>query len=196
MYHIRGYGPDDEEAWLRCRVLGFLDSAYYDDVHIEKDTYGNPSIELVAEESGEVIGLIDVELDTPEIQVCSDGRRPAGMIHNLAVHPDHRRRGVARALLQEAKRRAEARGIKRFEAWTRDDGRAPVWYEALGFVKRHTYVQAYLDPGALGGSLKIPVSDFRPLLIYGHYVGDDAGGIKRLSHRAHDCLRFDLMFKE
>jgi ribosomal protein S18 acetylase RimI-like enzyme len=196
MYHIRDYRPEDESRWLRCRVLGFLDSAYYDDVHIEKDAYDNPAIELVAEESGEVIGLIDVELDTPESKVCSEGSRPAGMIYNIAVHPDHRRRGVARALLEEARRRAEALGVRRFEAWTRDDGRAPAWYEAMGFTGRDTYVQAYLDPEALGDSLKMYVQGFRPLLIYGHYVGDDAGRIEGFSKRAHDCLRFDLDFEE
>ena len=28
---IRDYEPADEEAWLRCRVLAFLHTAYYDD---------------------------------------------------------------------------------------------------------------------------------------------------------------------
>jgi hypothetical protein len=27
-------------------------------------------------------------------------------------------------------------------------------------------------------------------------IRDDAGGTKRLSERAHDCLRFDLIFEE
>jgi ribosomal protein S18 acetylase RimI-like enzyme len=196
MFTIRDYRHEDASQWLRCRVLGFLDSAYYDDVHVEKDTYDNPAIELVAEEGGAIIGLIDVELDTAESKVCSDGPRPAGMIWNLAVHPDHRRRGVARTLLDEARRRAAARGIKRFEAWTRDDGWVLEWYEARGFEKHETYVQAYLDPKVLGDSLNISVPDFKPLVIYGHYVADDTDMIKRLSKRAHDCSRFDLVFEE
>lgn len=34
---------------MRCRILVFLQSAYYDDVLREKDHYRNPVIELVAE---------------------------------------------------------------------------------------------------------------------------------------------------
>jgi ribosomal protein S18 acetylase RimI-like enzyme len=177
-------------------VLGFLDSAYYDDVHTEKDTYDNPAIELVAEEDGVVIGLIDVELDTAENTVCSDGPRPAGMIWNLAVHPDHRRRGIAGALLDEARRRALAQGIIRFEAWTRDDEWVLAWYEARGFEKQETYVQAYLDPKALGDSLSLSVPGFKPIVVYGHYVAEDTDMIKRLSQRAYDCSRFDLTLRE
>jgi len=29
---IRPYTPEDQKKWLRCRLLSFYDSAYYDDV--------------------------------------------------------------------------------------------------------------------------------------------------------------------
>lgn len=29
---IRDYRDPDEASWLRCRVLGFLDTSYFDDV--------------------------------------------------------------------------------------------------------------------------------------------------------------------
>lgn len=32
---IRDYQNTDEQAWLRCRVLAFLNTAYYDTVLIE-----------------------------------------------------------------------------------------------------------------------------------------------------------------
>ena len=41
---IRPYQPSDEAQWLRCRVLAFLDTAYYDNVCREKEHYSNPSI--------------------------------------------------------------------------------------------------------------------------------------------------------
>ena len=61
---IRPYTADDETGWVRCRVLSFLDSAYFDDVHREKERYENRAIELVAEMDGSVVGLVDVDLDT------------------------------------------------------------------------------------------------------------------------------------
>lgn len=47
MAAVRTYRPTDEEGWLRCRVLSFLGSAYFDDVRQEKEQYEGPSIELV-----------------------------------------------------------------------------------------------------------------------------------------------------
>lgn len=41
---VREYRPDDERQWLRCRVLAFLDTAYYDNVLREKERYRNPSM--------------------------------------------------------------------------------------------------------------------------------------------------------
>ena len=46
---IRKYEDQDNLGWVRCRVLSFLDSAYFDNVLQEKEHYSNPSIELVAE---------------------------------------------------------------------------------------------------------------------------------------------------
>ncbi|MBD2864879.1 hypothetical protein [Paenibacillus oceani] len=44
-------------------MLSFLDTAYYDHVLREKETYDSYSIELVAEKHGMIVGLIDVELE-------------------------------------------------------------------------------------------------------------------------------------
>ena len=57
---IRDYQIEDETSWVRCRVLSFLDTAYYDIVAREKERYQHPSIELVAVENGVVIGLLDI----------------------------------------------------------------------------------------------------------------------------------------
>ena len=70
---IRKYNPEDESAWLRCRVLSFLHIAYFDNVLKEKEKYMNPAIELVAIEDGIVVGLIDVEYEMEERTVCSRG---------------------------------------------------------------------------------------------------------------------------
>ena len=52
---IRDYQIEDETSWVRCRVLSFLDTAYYDIVAREKERYQHPSIELVAVENGVVM---------------------------------------------------------------------------------------------------------------------------------------------
>ncbi|MGC4937440.1 GNAT family N-acetyltransferase [Kribbella sp. DT2] len=104
---IRNYQPTDEQSWLRCRVLGFLDTAYFDDVATRKPP---PDLELVAASDGQIVGLLDASLNGPE-----------ATIETIVVHPDHRRRGIARALLHEACTRLADRGALYVDAWTRDD---------------------------------------------------------------------------
>ena len=47
-YAIRDYCDDEEASWLRCRVLSFLGSAYYDDVKNERTAFAGDSVQLVA----------------------------------------------------------------------------------------------------------------------------------------------------
>lgn len=101
---IRAYRPEDEIGWVRCRVLAFLDSAYYDNVLTAKEHYENQAIELIAIMDQTVVGLIDVEYENEERSICFQGSGLGGMIWHIAVHPDYRRQGIARALLTEAER--------------------------------------------------------------------------------------------
>ena len=52
MIEIRAYEEKDENQWLRCRVVSFLDCSYYNDVLQEKEKYKNDTVSLVAEENG------------------------------------------------------------------------------------------------------------------------------------------------
>ena len=92
---VRAYRDADERGWVVCRLLSFLDTAFYDDVRRSKERYGNPAIELVAERDGEIVGLIDVECETEPGTVCEERPGLGGMIWHLAVHPDHQRQSVA-----------------------------------------------------------------------------------------------------
>ena len=86
---IRTYQQEDERGWLHCRVLSFLDTAYYDIVLNQKETYRNPAIELVAIEDDKVIGLLDIECEEKPMTLCTADQTLGGMITHLAVHPDY-----------------------------------------------------------------------------------------------------------
>lgn len=86
---IRRYSPKDEIGWIRCRTLAFLNTAYFDNVLNKKEMYENPSIELVALEGGQVVGLLDIEYEEKEKTICTQGEGPGGMIWHIATHPDY-----------------------------------------------------------------------------------------------------------
>ena len=63
MVTVRPYEPGDEVGWVRCRVLAFLGSAFWDAVEREKERYEHAAIELVADDDGAIVGLLDVECE-------------------------------------------------------------------------------------------------------------------------------------
>lgn len=47
MHTIRDYQPSDEASWLRCRLLTFFGTDYYDDIVLARPTFERPAIRLV-----------------------------------------------------------------------------------------------------------------------------------------------------
>ena len=189
---IRPYVDSDERGWLECRVLAFLDSAYYDAVVREKEHYERPSVELVAEAEGRIVGLIDVEYEEEPGTVCEERPGLGGMIWHIAVLPEFRRRRIASRLLADAERIVRARGIERLEAWTRDDAWVQRWYEELGFELIYSYLHVYVRGRAeVEGTLESTVPELKPVLTFAHYTGDDRAEIRARFARVHDCVLFE-----
>ncbi|GGA74354.1 GNAT family N-acetyltransferase [Ornithinibacillus halotolerans] len=189
---IREYKSKDEQGWLRCRVLSFLDTAYYDNVLREKEVYENPAIELVAVEDGNVVGLIDIEYEVEERTVCSRGSGLGGMIWHIAVHPDYRRKGIGTLLLDKAEQLAREKNLNRFEAWTRDDEWVNIWYEKSGFRKVDSYLHVFMEGDEeLKGHLKSEVPHLYPILAFAHYVGEDTETINSKFSRVHECRCYE-----
>ena len=87
---------------------------------IEKKLSRDPDLFLVAECDSQVVGVV---------MGAWDGRR--GWLHHLAVHADHRRQGVASALLDEVERRLAAKGCLKVNLLVHRDSDAA----------RHLYAQ-------------------------------------------------------
>jgi ribosomal protein S18 acetylase RimI-like enzyme len=191
---IRDYQNDDEQGWLRCRVLAFLNTAYYDNVFNKKEVYKNPSIELVAEIDGKIVGLIDVEYEKKEKTVCSRGTGLGGMIWHIAVHPDYARQGIGESLLKAAEKRAIDLNLNRFEAWTRDDDWVRNWYEKMEFRQTESYYHLYFEGNEVNNRISSNIPNLYPVLAFGHYVGEETEQFKELT-RKHQCVCYEKYFE-
>jgi GNAT superfamily N-acetyltransferase len=191
---MRPYVDADERAWVECRVLAFLDSAYFDAVEREKEHYKRPSIELVAEMDGAVVGLIDVECEEEPGTVCEDRPGLGGMIWHIAVLRDFRRQGIGSRLLAAAEEAARARGIERFEAWTRDDPWVQKWYESHGFEQIRSYLHVYMHGRSEITGVVSAELELKPVKIFAHYTGDRPDEIRARFERVHDCVCYERRF--
>ncbi|MBR6102242.1 MAG: GNAT family N-acetyltransferase [Ruminococcus sp.] len=115
--------------WLSCKGMGLND---LDDSRegISKYLDRNPDTCFVAEDGGEIVGVI---------MSGNDGRR--GFIHHTAVSPDHRRQGIASALVRAALEALKSLGINKvalvvFER--NKEGNA--FWESIGFTGRDDLV--------------------------------------------------------
>ena len=189
-FEIRRYDDADEQGWLRCRVLGFLDSAFYDDVRQEKEHYDGPAVELVAVEDGQVVGLLDLELE-PGPGILHDTTARGGVIWHVAVHPDYRRRGIATALVERALALARETGLEIVQAWTRDDPWVHAWYASCGFRQRYSYLHVYMQPGEAREEVTLRTEGLRPVLAFAHYTGDERDEVRRRFERVHDDVLYE-----
>ncbi|MEU4743830.1 GNAT family N-acetyltransferase [Actinosynnema sp. NPDC023658] len=131
-YGVRDYVVGDESSWLRCRVLSFLGTAYYDSVVAAKPRV--PGVELVAVDGEVVVGIVDVAVDGA-----------LASIETISVHPDHQYRGIGGALLSGARARARALGATTLDTWTRDDSPTLRWHRAMGFSESDHYLHVIAE---------------------------------------------------
>ena len=180
---VRTYQSADEQGWLRCRVLAFLPTAYFDDVVTSKPTVDR-GVELVAEVDDSIAGILDCSVDGD-----------VATIDTIAVHPDHQRRGTGAALLQAARAEAEALGAVTIDAWTRDDESTLGWYRAMGFRESdhylHVYADYYVDPGEPERAVQ-PSPTLKPIKVFLHGRLEDEQEMRERFRRVHVCRRFSM----
>jgi ribosomal protein S18 acetylase RimI-like enzyme len=137
-FQIREAQADEAEALLQLwRLTGSGPSITDAPEHLRMLTEQAPDLFLVAEMEGRLIG-----------SVLGGWDNWRGHIYRLAVHPDFRRRGLARALTAEIEKRLRGRGAKRIYvlASTKQEMGVKFW-ESLPYEKSNDvpYVRTLAD---------------------------------------------------
>jgi ribosomal protein S18 acetylase RimI-like enzyme len=83
---------------------------------------------LIAEADGRIVGSVQLGHDTPANQPHR------AEVNKLIVHPDFRRRGIARALMVEVERMARGLGRSLLTLDTRTGDSAEPLYASMGYV--------------------------------------------------------------
>ncbi|SRR3989338_2684301 len=96
---------------------------------------GNPaSVFLLAETEKSVVGFIYAntqDVERPERYAC---------LVYLAVHPEHRRQGIAKRLYQQCEEELKQRGISYIYGWAKSGGKIIDFMKQEGFTEGHQYV--------------------------------------------------------
>lgn len=183
IFAIRRYQPGDHDDWVRCRVLSFLDTQYYDDVRGSRAALDDPSIALVAtvcrEGAETVVGILDVQIE---------GR--AATIETIATCPDHQNSGVGAGLLQAALAELATLGIETLDAWTREDVAANRWYQRNGFAEQFRYLHIYLDEDDDPTGFVTPEGLSLPVACFVHGSIEDEELMRQRFRRVYACRQY------
>ena len=115
--------------WLSCKGMG-LNNLDDSAEGIERFLKRNPETCLVAEENGQIIGVI---------MAGNDGRR--GYIYHTAVSPDHRKKGIGGALVNAVLEALKRLGINKtaLVVFAKNESGNAFW-EKQGFTSRDDLV--------------------------------------------------------
>ena len=189
---IRPYDLSDEENWLKCRLVSFYDSAYYDDVYTKKPIFNNSSLELVAEINGKIIGILDLEKDNKNGGICYYKSGIGAMIWSIAILPEYRRFGIASKLVLKAIDWAKTKDVNFIEAWTRDDTWVLNWYESTGFMKIYSYWHIYFKGDNVKSLFKSNDKDISPQSVFAHSDKDPRTLDNNKIDRFYKCFGYKL----
>jgi ribosomal protein S18 acetylase RimI-like enzyme len=122
---MRPYKPQDEEAvvqlWRDCGLVVPWNDPHRD---IRRKLKVQPEMFLVAESDGRIIA---------SVMVGYDGHR--GWVNYLAVHPDHRRQGIGKRMMEEAEIHLRSAGCPKINLQVRTKNVAVLeFYKRIGYL--------------------------------------------------------------
>ncbi|MFX1283615.1 MAG: GNAT family N-acetyltransferase [Promethearchaeota archaeon] len=145
MAKIRQYHPSDEEEWIQCHSLSYLDSIHYDELIKAKPRYESPSVELVGILDDKIVGILDIEMEQKHGQFCFDETERSGMISVIGVLSEYRRKGIGTKLIEKGMEIIQKNfDVHRIEIWVRKDSGITAWLKQIQFQEIHRFYEVVL----------------------------------------------------
>lgn len=152
-YRFRAMRRSDLDRVMTIEQLSYLTP--WSRGSFEREIGDNPTATyIVVETCGEVCGYAGMWVLLDEAHVT-----------NIAVHPEHRRKGLGYGLLAELARHAEQLGVYQLTLEVRPSNlSAQALYTKVGFVSRGRRKRYYSDTGE--DAIIMWLDDLRPLAAY------------------------------
>ncbi len=182
---INAYEADLEKDWLKCRLISFFETDYYDDVIIEKPHYDGKSVELVALADNRVVGLLDAEMNEDEDVTYYD-------LHCIAVLPKFQGQGVGKLLFDKLIEETQKHDVKRIEVWTRENENANNWYLRQGFKQFMEYWHVWSESLPNDEVHELPAS-LNLKGAFWHYLGDNPETLNIKVYDKRRCRGYELL---
>lgn len=135
---IQIYDSTYEKSWVYTKALSYLFSPFFDDMSRSKDEFTEEpyqdSVELIAVEDDQVVGLLDIGIYTEEAShsyAYYPGEKIA-YFANLAVHPDFQNQGIASQLFYSAWGQLQEKNVEALIIFSRDGEQANHLYQKWG----------------------------------------------------------------
>ncbi len=140
---LRPYREDDAAEWINTWAQTAVTSDAWVALHHAKPRYKRPALELVAELNGEIVGFMDVEIESEPEELGHGKHTCCGFVWEFGVRPDCQGLGIARDMLEHAKGWLTERSIRRMEFWSMDE-RARSFYQHVGMQELERHWQFYM----------------------------------------------------
>ena len=138
--------PEDAEAFIELRIRQLIEEGAREDCDLRpslRDYYARhladgTFVAWLALDAGDIVGTGGISfVEKPPYFGCPSGR--LGLLSSMYTRPDHRRRGIARALLARVVDEARRYGCGAVQITASDMG--VLLYSDFGFVKNGNFMQ-------------------------------------------------------
>ena len=133
-------GGDAQDLRQHCFSRNTLDEVAAQIASSVEMHAAQQGVQLVAEVDGAVIGTLTLIRNTHALHAHRAD------LYSIVVHPDHQRKGIARQMLEESRRHAQALGIEILETSCRAGTGAQTAYTRMGFIEYGRLPRGIVEP--------------------------------------------------